>query len=121
MKAQELRVGNLVWVDTGIYNRLPTSITALSRELFRCKDGIFSTVKFEPIPVDEDWLLRFGFKKRNDKTFTYDRFILYFVSKYEFWYMNDRRTNVYFTKVEFVHELQNIIFAMNGEELEVKV
>ena len=120
MKTTELRIGS--YVDY-FGKRKVIDVINDTRRIVEFDDAqIERDINLiKPIHLTEDWLLRFGFKKRNDKTFTYDRFVLYFVSKYEFWYLNDRRTNVYFTKVEFVHELQNIIFAMNGEELEVKV
>lgn len=112
MKASEIRVGNYVKIS-GILT------TIVARDFDRyCKNDLMSGV--EPIPLTREWLLKLGFGMLVGKIHYYDRFKLYFVSKYEFWYLNDKRTNTYITKVSSVHELQNAIFVLNGEEITIK-
>lgn len=71
---------------------------------------------FSGIPLTEEWLIKFGAKKF-DSDFIIDRFRLLHKSAYGYYYVIDKQTNVYFSKVEFVHEWQNLFFAMNGMEL----
>lgn len=73
----------------------------------------------EPIQITEDWLLRLGSKKINTNriTFTISRFKLIWREDYKYWYVVDLVSLTYLTKIEFVHEFQNFIKIMDGEEL----
>ena len=69
--------------------------------------------------MTEEWLLKLG-AEENEGCFIHDRFKLQFHDTYKFWYVFDVTLMAYITKVEFVHEWQNVYFALNGEELTVK-
>ena len=115
IKANELRVGNLVYDLNDI-----SKITCIEEERVSTNTGLFNYTELndiQGIPLTKDWFLRFGAKIISKNTLQHDRFKIYFVDKYNFWYVNDFRTNVYFTKIEFVHEWQNFVFVVNGEEL----
>lgn len=73
----------------------------------------------KPIPLTEEWLLKLG-AEENEGCFIHDRFKLQHHDVYKFWYVFDVTLMAYITKVEFVHEWQNVYFALNGEELTVK-
>ena len=114
MKASEIRIGN--WVRTIITNTpIKISIDELLNIINDPDDH-----QLESIPITEEWLVRFGFEKvsgkdgfyLNDWRFhisspiNYDGFLLcegYYV-------ISDR--------IQHVHQLQNLYFALTGEELE---
>jgi len=104
LKANELRIGN--WF-----------IQYDEPEQF---DGDFyhlSDIKF--IPLTDEWLLNFDAIKIGDE-FIFDRFRLKYRPDYKFYCVTCRETNTYITKVEFVHEWQNVVFALNNQELTLK-
>lgn len=88
---------------------------------------------FEPIPLTEDWLLKMGFdRKKNYVTeyFQYGKMEKYRIHCYKDGAMqlalpiSDENGVVTFAPplVEFnyVHQLQNLYFALTGEELKIK-
>lgn len=89
------------------------------------KEGIEEFCDFEPIPLTEEWLLKFGFEKSNNNTefYTFDlsKLSIHLKSKQ----YADGRT--YFNswciiekQIEYVHQLQNLYFALTQEELKIK-
>ena len=79
--------------------------------------GCFGLKNIEPIPLTEEWLVKFGFEKEmfsND--FSFGDFELNFVNDFfEFYYGKD---NV--IKIKSIHQLQNLYFALTNEELTFK-
>jgi hypothetical protein len=76
---------------------------------------------FEPIPLNEDWLLNLGFdlvEELKDSTTEYsmgDFFILFTGGKYVLSNYFNRKSSL-----NYVHELQNLYFSITGSELEQK-
>jgi hypothetical protein len=131
MEANELRIGNWVWEDYS-GNMLVSQITYSTESVFLRKgwlliDGKYLCNAIKPIPLTKDWLLKFhsvdeievSARFQNEITI-YDRFLLIWKEEYEFWYVVTADHKEYLTKIEFVHEYQNFIFALTGQELELK-
>jgi hypothetical protein len=128
-KASELRIGNLVeypnWNNDG------------SKAYFKIRDIYFDDGRIgltngsiiipatklaylKPIPLTEEWLLKFGFSREEKiggdgiefRVYHFD--VLTFNTNHLWWYkcqpMND-------TPLEYVHQLQNFYFALTGKEL----
>lgn len=136
MKAQDLRVGNLVcWNRKGnnlsneeveIYNIHRSSIRAYT-DIEELVEVLLNYEEIEPIPLTTEWLQRAGFEKNkidrstyyelsfgNSKLMWYDNRLCYGVlgvSQYEF---------VDVLNIKYVHQLQNLYQALTGEELTVK-
>ena len=108
MKANEIRLGNNVYDTLGKVKQIDLeAITYISKEPLN---------QVQPITLTDKWLLKFGFEK-------------YFVN----WY---RVNNFYIRKIgdefeteigeclyktiDYVHQLQNIYFAVTNEELTMK-
>lgn len=109
-----------VWVDSFIYEYDDSSL------LSRCN----------PIPITEEWLIKLGFNKKGiEKEINFEGAIKYenekvfdmvFYFELEFYYIIDVNTDkyedyVYTTKIfKYIHQLQNLYFALTGKELEIK-
>ncbi len=118
MKASELRIGN--WIDEqGIENQV-TDLT--------WRHGEFETngtmlVECEPIPLTEEWLERFGFEQHHDDCSNGVMYIKdIFSEQPKTWgvYPNEVGSGIVIKdsiKLEHVHQLQNLYFALTGEEL----
>lgn len=121
IKANQYRIGNLMRdgitgallrVD-GLYYEIQNEridYYLMDRDKFPLPDGWHA----EPIPLTEEWLLKFGGIIKPDAVlfngvhFLYEDGIVYFESE------NNGRSN---TEIKHVHQLQNLYFALTGEEL----
>ena len=124
MKAQELRIWN--WVSITPFGK-NNDIQINEKEFADLI--IFKTFhRIEPIPLTEDWLFRFGFELINDlgdqkyyKHKKYRSFIVGFDHQditFEFGYGLNIYTLIYDEKhFRSVHQLQNLYYALTGEEL----
>jgi hypothetical protein len=147
MLIQELRIGNWItypkyWDDTpirvtgvsvvdrrddesGIYEEFLSLLDNdfLTSDNFNSfvdyKNGVIKVEEIEPIPLTEEWLLKFGFHLDSYKNFELNN-------------ININRLNFKLTifedddwydipiKTKYVHQLQNLYFALTGEELIIK-
>jgi hypothetical protein len=120
MKANELRIGNYLQdnvtkttVKVVELSKDCISTYVIDRSKYPLKDGW----KLEPIPLTEEWLLRFGFEKRsiikqNDSYYLNGKVV--WATENGFRYFQNRDI------IKYVHQLQNIYFALTGEELKLK-
>lgn len=114
MTAKELRVGNLVNTTTAgnVCNTLvPIEII----------DGTYidNAEWFFPIPLTTEWLERFGFDVGNNFYFTRGDFDISYIDDdiiYERYTVRWQKSVS--IKIQYVHQLQNLYFALTGEELE---
>lgn len=119
IKSNELREGNYVNV-VGKNSFNITGIIQVEDIISGCginmhHDSFAHKLKdIQPIPLTEEWLIKFGF----DPCYFADG------GKLSFYRINDSNfllpdfTLVWFgTKIKYVHQLQNLYFALTGEEL----
>ncbi len=124
MKASGLRIGNLISLSyaTSAFFR----ITEISKdrcmfydELNKFTSGTILTY-IQPIPLTEEWLLKFGAISNPYK----DRYELPVKNEFIFIDCDQCRTpNLWMAKyphIKHVHQLQNLYFALTGEELTLK-
>lgn len=116
MKANELRIGNLVEINAPIINKVIAVDVYHISKIKKNKDCC------KPIPLTEEWLLKFGFEKTEwDNNNSFRKMI-----------GNNDYTIVFYSngiceisdiitkKIDYVHQLQNLYFALTGEELTLK-
>jgi hypothetical protein len=122
MKANELRLNNLV-LDYGIIT--PVNYLMISR-LVGIEDSGKICINLTPLPLKEEWLVKLGFEKGVDDylneqpVFRKGIEIYCHVNShtpYEWSLYNYNDKKVY---INFVHQLQNLYFALTGEELTIK-
>lgn len=119
MDARELRIGNLVYHL--MRNYLDQRKEWLEPTIIDCEDLETIDQRFQPIPLTEEWLLRFGFFMVNKSYFEHSKsrfFLEYTKDLNGDWYiMINDSPRIY---LEHVHQLQNLYFALTGEELTLK-
>lgn len=119
MKATDLRLGNIL--ERGVVSGIATEFVEYAGMAF---DGaIFEVSSETPIPLTEEWLVRFGFEEALWSSVVYilhgftiipgtglagtDELVV------SSWYIKE--LELFITDV---HQLQNIIHALTGKELE---
>ena len=112
MKDNELRIGNF------IIESLPFG----SDKVIKVDPNIFNRRidEFIPITLTEEWLLKFGFEKDGeDLILDTNLFLLVSYNDDEFVHLKSNHLET-ITSVKYVHQLQNLYFALTGEELTFK-
>lgn len=127
IKTKELRIGNLIELRTNDDKLVGIEmVKKLEGEDFGY--GKLPNLDNYPILLTEKWLFDFGFKKGDNKRIN-DCFYWIMVGSSEFsinpnngvvWIEN--KGNVFNNPalIEYVHQLQNLYFALTGEELIIK-
>jgi len=121
MKANELRIGNLVSNDgclNTIENLMSDGVCTL-----KTMQGNFIHAKYDlikPIPLTEEWLVKFGFEKDGDDlVLDTDLFLLVSYNDDDFVHLKSNNLETIIS-IKYVHQLQNLYFALTGEELTIK-
>lgn len=121
MKANELRIGNYLKSD-GVVVKID------GRSIFDIWGSEASSCKYEPIPLTEEWILKFGFianENGEPQIETNDGMGLSISIqetpyKYSAWhFISSEHTYSIISECKFVHQLQNLYFALTGKELEL--
>ncbi|MFN5833972.1 MAG: hypothetical protein ACK459_09590 [Akkermansiaceae bacterium] len=139
IKANELRINNILNYTTAENDILPTTLDWQDIKWISEDPKGFNLVH-EPIPLTEEWLLKFGFIKYewNDSFFIKTKFgdlmIQFFKDEIHLFFTNvgadSQGMKMYGRKylgnlnstqnVKHVHQLQNLYFALTAQEIELK-
>lgn len=113
MKANELRIGNLI-LDNKEVKKVTSGMLSNWDIIKRDYGG------YNPIPITEEWLLKFGFEKPAH-TWCGDKFHLTNYDRdHSLWCVAMNKNNAIIANIRYLHQLQNLYFALTGEELELK-
>lgn len=116
MEAKELRIGNYVY-NGGI-------ISLDIERLYAFNECLYD---LQPIPITEEWLLKLGFEKEEGNLYS-----LYVddnldVSLWSDTYFSNPTIEltcngkVVCKNIKYIHQLQNLYFALTGQELKLKI
>lgn len=108
MKSNELRIGNY-YLSFGVDLKQVETLH---------KDKIL--IDFTPIPLTEEWLLKFGFEKRMFGWWSSVLFLRIDENEKCFWFDWSSTNESKGTELFFVHQIQNLFFALTNEELTIK-
>ena len=125
IKANELRIGNFVTAIRCDNSQIIDQVKQLHESYVVTK---FDWGKVEPIPLTEEWLTKLGFKQTEKIAQKIIRSVgrlgvlnveksKPFEIKLSYWVDDD---GILISKIKYVHQLQNLYFALTGEELEIK-
>ena len=127
MEKTELRIGNLV--------EYPAWNNDVSKAYFSIRDIHFDEGKIgltngiiklpsshldfiKPIQLTEEWLLKFGFEKADEIYFIEFDVYSMTIKEYEKGnYILNPETHFNYVDIKYVHQLQNLYFALTNEEL----
>jgi hypothetical protein len=111
MKASELRLGNLILFRDNLI------CLDSNYELFKSLVDISRNDKrYKPIPLSEEWLLKFGFETNDVRYWQISSFRLH-INRYGEWIF---KVVTFEQEIKYVHSLQNLYFSLTGEELTLK-
>jgi hypothetical protein len=117
MKANELRIGN--WVKSNVSGNVLRFTTYQFNDLNEILLCSPPKPKLEPILLNEEWLVKFGFEYDSASS-------LYHKGGFDVDFLEDRiefylgEYGSTYSIIEHVHQLQNLYFALTGEELQIK-
>lgn len=116
MKTTELRIGNLVTVSDSIIK-----VTGVDRYNIQV-NGYYPLSDIMLIPLTQEWLIKFGFLEQKQDWFNLnlinDWTYLYINAKYNIVELSVNNHGAILSGVcQYVHQLQNLYFALTGEEL----
>jgi len=127
MKANELRIGNLVYYESeNDYNKLEKYLCKIDGEDIHKIDREENYANsHKPIPLTEEWLLKFGFEKDGFDWIIklhYDTELILNFGKYSNAVIQDNEDgdSISLHNPKYVHQLQNLFFALTGKELTIK-
>jgi len=149
MEAREIRIGNYIYCNEKLvsvcglklepYNHITVKLSTNSYSKY------FNTDNLKPIPLTEEWLFKFGFEFKDLDTKKYPTLTYGFYYGHEdtgfnlhlyedseeimealniegwsdgFYFVYDNWS--VWRRINYVHQLQNLYFALYGEELELK-
>jgi len=142
IKVEELMLGNFVnykGTDYKVWS-ISNSSTPNNERYYICLDNEYldkhlkgiNFLEINPIPLTEEWLLRFGFMKDHKKynpsildTITFWNSGLGFKSiingtRFRLEIGNDATVFSSGINIDYVHTLQNLFFSLTGEKLTLK-
>ena len=118
MKATDLRIGNLVLRKDLFDNKQKF------KETIVCHNAITACYpnndNFQPIPLTEEWLLKFGFEKQENN---WKRICICNDWTYLYWErlagleVSVNKHSIMLPHINSVHQLQNLYYALTNEEL----
>lgn len=123
ISARELRIGNIHEIEGLEIPRLGISSIKVDGKSYARITGYGiqlveeGTLDFKPIPITEEWLLKWGFKL-DEYRFVFNQWRVTSGRPLYKWILGCDACP-YMGKLEYVHQLQNLYFALTGEELEL--
>ena len=117
MEAKELRIGNYGKEITHSTNR----VVRVKKDHF--EDMVRGEIDLFPIPLTEEWLVKFGFELEDEKIYYHlDSYEDIYITKtsYSFSIYNATHFTNIKQGIKHVHQLQNLYFALTNEELTIK-
>ena len=121
MDKKDLKIGNFVnWNGPMLTEFAIISSISTEEVSFRCGDyGLMEEI--QPIPLTEQWLKDFGFEKELDNSMVKGDIAIFLDRRFKTnLFLRDNQENKWFSfnsKVEYVHQIQNLYFSLTGSEL----
>jgi hypothetical protein len=115
MKAEELRIGNLVQDDYGqikVVNSIDFNPDRLDYTISFPFGDYEEVGLLTPIPLTEEWFINFGLHQGTWGYYHKNGFVISVERQVYF-----GEEEVWIAELNYVHQLQNLYFTLTGEEL----
>ena len=116
MRASELRIGNLLQSDT---NKIIKIVGVVKKDIYYYHNKknlyVLELNNFKPIPLTEEWLIKLGLHQWTWGYYHKNGFVISVERQVYF-----GEEEVWIAELNYVHQLQNLYFALTGEELNYK-
>ena len=125
MNTTEFRIGNLL---QDAVSKTPLKVVCLTETgietyvIDRSKFPLPNGWKAEPIPLTEEWMLKLGFEKYDEKTYTDNTGFILNKNENGTFEISIENTfaDMLYAQTPYVHTFQNLYFALTGEELRIQ-
>jgi len=115
LSASELRIGNWVKPNSPRHREKYLQVESIFSDVINFEFRPYSIDEIEPIPLSEEILLKCGFEKKGE-------YLIY--GEFKLWRYINEVDNVWLLEdwpyqcdVIHIHQLQNVYFALTGQEL----
>lgn len=102
MNSKELRIGSYYAID-GVVRRLMYD---------DMRDALINEVRITPIPLDEEWLLKFGLEEDGPGYYEITKSVAISIDNHVY-----SGRHLATLQLQYVHQLQNLYFALTDKEL----
>jgi hypothetical protein len=117
MDARELRIRNYIYKEGKIHQ-----VDGIDFGLAR-READYNIKIFKPIPLSEEWLVKFGFGKSDQHESGHNAdpvFGFYYDWHFKRFYLEVESERVRIDHIKYVHSLQNLFHSLTGSELTIK-
>jgi hypothetical protein len=126
IKASDLRVGNWLLLDTGVC--LPSPHCIMAKDIYDISEGKITLNALEPILLTPEILEKAGFEKEDKDNVVWFRkqpLLIEFVDYYNMGYsarfiINQEESRLIY-KIDHLHQLQNLYYALTNSELTINL
>lgn len=127
MKANEIRLGNIIMFDNLlspkkelIVNAGLFSALAGGRMRSELKPDEELNFYHKPIHLTHEWIIKLGFEDNGENTFRKNQYVILLDNDDALFGLQwESLTISFLATLKYVHELQNLYFALTKEELEI--
>lgn len=123
----ELRIGNWIQLHDGnsriVVSLMPADISTWPED--KSQVDTKPAKEYEPIHLTEEWLVKFGFGRRLETNgyYCFTNGVIELNHKFQLELFDSRpeeeTTKNFNPPLQYVHQLQNLYYALNGEELTI--
>lgn len=112
IQSNELRIGNIFLEK---FSQTEIKVLEISAEKIIFEGDFDNNWQAQPIPLTEEWLLKFGFNWKNHGLRKGNLVIRLCGNVWSIFLSNE--TNPFDIEIKSVHQLQNLYFALTNQEL----
>ena len=118
VQVNELRVGNLIIAALYKTPIIVEDISSTNEDIYNRDTGEIPIVSINPIEINSEWFIRFGFAFSGESVLFKDLFEVAMTKNKKF-YLKGLAFTV--LEIKYVHQLQNLHFCLTGEDLELPI
>jgi len=133
IQVNELKIGNLVYYNgnhkevgivTSLQPKFYPKYCETSKDIFiglnQRHDIVYNVKDIQPIPLTEEWLLKCGFERVENNWKVLDNIVFKLSwERLAGLVLVLENESIFLAHINYLHQLQNLYFALTGEELQI--